>query len=292
MNYTKHEFKSGDKLFATQLNEMDAQIYKNYTDIANHSETISTLNDKVIGLSQLEAPKIVKSLDEMIDTSKHYVLDNYIYAWMSGDGEITPNFNNLADPTSEEWKTGYRVNSSFQFVEHEPNSCSYFIPFTKGDIIRLKGIYLLTSGTPTAQNGYAYTRFITSNDGSTITGSLQISTSAPESTVVENGIETIDTSKIDGIKGDTHFLICGVVEDPNNIIITVNEEITYTTADDRTYVWKNTGINYTSTIYTDIVGVLGENNVIYLSDNNLPSGQYTLKYQNNDYAPIGTYVIE
>lgn len=291
MSYTKHEFKSGDKLFATQLNEMDAQIYKNYTDIANHSENISALNNKVIGLSQLEAPKIVMSLDEMTDTSKHYVLDNYIYAWMSGKGEISPNFNNLADPTNEGWKTGYRVNSSFQFVEHEPNSCSYFIPFTKGDIIRLKGIYLLTTGTPTAGNGYAYTRFITSNDGSTITGSVQISTAAPESTVVENGIETIDTSKIDGIRGSTHFLICGVVEDPNNIIITVNEEITYTT-NDISYAWKNTGINYTSTIYTDIVGVLGENNVIYLSDNNLPSGQYTLKYQNNDYAPIGTYVIE
>ena len=270
---------------------MDAQIYKNYTDIADHSENISTLNNKVIGLSQLEAPKIVMSLDEMTDTSKHYVLDNYIYAWMSGKGEISPNFNNLADPTNEGWKTGYRVNSSYQYVENEPNSCSYFIPFTQGDIIRLKGIYLLTTGTPTAENGYAYTRFITSNDGSTITGSVQISTAAPESTVVENGIETIDTSKIDGLYGDTHFIICGVVEDPNNIIITVNEEITYTT-NDISYAWRNTGINYTSTIYTDIVGVLGENNVIYLSDNNLPSGSYTLKYQNNDYAPIGTYVIE
>ena len=82
MSYTKHEFKSGDKLFATQLNEMDAQIYKNCTDIANHSENISTLNDKVIGLSQLEAPKIVMSLDEMTDTSKHSILDNYIYAYM------------------------------------------------------------------------------------------------------------------------------------------------------------------------------------------------------------------
>lgn len=290
MSYTKHEFKSGDKLFATQLNEMDAQIYKNHTDIANHSENISALNDKVIGLSQLEAPKIVMSLDEMTDTSKHYVLDNYIYAWMRGEDEISPNFNNLADPTNEGWKTGYRINSSYQYAVSEANQCSQFIPFTPGDIIRLKGIYLLTTGLPTAENGYAYTRFITSNDGSTITGSVQISTAAPESTVVENGIETIDTSKIDGLLGDTHFIICGVVEDPNNVIITVNEEITYTT--NTTYKWKNTGINYTSTIYTDIVGVLSENNVIYLSDNNLPSGQYTLKYQNNDYAPIGTYVIE
>lgn len=290
MSYTKHEFKSGDKLFASQLNEMDEQIYKNSADIADHGTNISALNDKVAGLTQLEAPKIVMSLDKMTDTSKHYVLDNYIYAWMNGEGEISPNFNNLADLTSEEWKTGYRVNSSFQYVENEPNSCSHFIPFTKGDVIRLKGIYLSTTGSPTAENGYAYTRFVTSNDGSTITGSVQIATMAPEASVIENGIETIDTDKIDGIGGDTHFIICGVVEDPNNVIITVNEEITYST--DTSYAWKNTGIKYTPTIYTDIVGVLGENNVIYLSDNNLPSGEYTLKYQNNDYAPIGTYVIE
>jgi hypothetical protein len=49
----------------------------------------------------------------MTDTSKHYVLDNYIYAWMKGDGNLSPNFENLADTTSEEWKTGWRVNSSF-----------------------------------------------------------------------------------------------------------------------------------------------------------------------------------
>ena len=189
---------------------MDAQIYKNYTDIADHSEIISALNDKVIGLSQLEAPKIVMSLDEMTDTSKHYVLDNYIYAWMSGKGEISPNFNNLADPTNEGWKTGYRVNSSYQYVENEPNSCSYFIPFTPGDIIRLKGIYLLTTGTPTAENGYAYTRFITSNDGSTITGSVQISTAAPESTVVKTALKRLTLQKLT-VYMATHILLSVVL---------------------------------------------------------------------------------
>lgn len=29
MAYTKHEFKSGEKLYASQLNEMDEQIAKN-----------------------------------------------------------------------------------------------------------------------------------------------------------------------------------------------------------------------------------------------------------------------
>lgn len=33
MSYTKHEFQSGEKLYASELNEMDEQIYKNSQDI-------------------------------------------------------------------------------------------------------------------------------------------------------------------------------------------------------------------------------------------------------------------
>lgn len=35
MNYTKHEFKSGEKLYATDLNEMDEQIFQNAEKIKN-----------------------------------------------------------------------------------------------------------------------------------------------------------------------------------------------------------------------------------------------------------------
>ena len=35
MSYTKHEFQSGQKLYASALNEMEEQIYQNTEDIAS-----------------------------------------------------------------------------------------------------------------------------------------------------------------------------------------------------------------------------------------------------------------
>ena len=39
MSYTKHNFQSGAKLYANELNEMDEQIYKNTEQIANSDST-------------------------------------------------------------------------------------------------------------------------------------------------------------------------------------------------------------------------------------------------------------
>lgn len=38
MSYTKHDFKSGEKLYAQQLNEMDEQIFKNTEETSKLSE--------------------------------------------------------------------------------------------------------------------------------------------------------------------------------------------------------------------------------------------------------------
>ena len=40
MAYTAHEFKSGEKLYAAQLNEMDAQIERNAESVASLSEDV------------------------------------------------------------------------------------------------------------------------------------------------------------------------------------------------------------------------------------------------------------
>jgi hypothetical protein len=74
------------------------------------------------------------------------------------------------------------------------------------------------------------------------------------------------------------------------VIVTIDEPITYTEIPESTetyYAWTDTGITYAPTFKTDLIGVLGENNVIYLSDT-LPSGTYTLKYPDDDYAVVGT----
>ena len=38
MSYTKQEFRSGDKLYASDLNKMDEQIHQNTEDISRLSE--------------------------------------------------------------------------------------------------------------------------------------------------------------------------------------------------------------------------------------------------------------
>ena len=249
-------------------------------------------------LSQIEPPTFVSSVSEMTDTNKQYVLDGSIYAYMSSGNGTIANFTNLADPTSEYWKDGYRINSSLAYTEAEYNTCTNLIPFTKGDIIRAVGIRLAVADYSeggeliSGGNGVAYTRFAYSTDGVNIGGTVQFHTACPEAITVVDGVEIIDTSLITMANGTpTHFCLVGVLEEtPDDVIITVNEDITYSQTTGHS--WKNTGISYTATIYTDLIGIVDENNVIRLSANNLPSGTYTLKYGDDSYETIGTITVE
>ena len=45
MAYTKHEFQSGEKLNAAQLNEMDEQIAKNEEELVKVSEKKAIINN-------------------------------------------------------------------------------------------------------------------------------------------------------------------------------------------------------------------------------------------------------
>ena len=52
MNYTKHEFKTGDKLYASQLNEMDDQIAKNEEDIEQLKNNTESFDNAVLFTEQ------------------------------------------------------------------------------------------------------------------------------------------------------------------------------------------------------------------------------------------------
>lgn len=53
MSYTKQNFKSKEKLYASDLNEMDEQIYQNTESINQLSEEISDLKENGTGTSGL-----------------------------------------------------------------------------------------------------------------------------------------------------------------------------------------------------------------------------------------------
>lgn len=94
MAYVKHEFKSGDKLYAHQLNEMDAQIYDNESrslksvlfsaqTLTEEQKAQARANIGATAGEDVEIADSVEWLNENGDTSKKYVLpDGYIYAYM------------------------------------------------------------------------------------------------------------------------------------------------------------------------------------------------------------------
>lgn len=117
MAYVKHEFKSGEKLYASQLNEMDDQIYNSV------SYTIQTLTEEQkaqaranIGATageDVEYADSVEWLNENGDTSKKYVLpDGYIYTWQYKKETVEHNANDgtgylNANPTGTWGNTPY-----------------------------------------------------------------------------------------------------------------------------------------------------------------------------------------
>lgn len=98
MAYTKHNFKSGDKLYASQLNEMDEQIYNSllYTEqtLTEAQKAQARANIGATAGDDVEYADSVEWLNENGDTSKKYVLpDGYIYTYTSKTVEVIHNAN-------------------------------------------------------------------------------------------------------------------------------------------------------------------------------------------------------
>ena len=57
-----------------------------------------------------------------------------------------PSYTNLADPTSSDWLTDYRWNSSGTVSSLSGSTVTNFVPIAEGDVIRFKGIDFSSSG--------------------------------------------------------------------------------------------------------------------------------------------------
>lgn len=258
-------------------------------------------------LGQIEAPKIVSSVDEMTDTSKHYVNQSTgtIWAYMKHEkhvaGSTVPNFTNVFD--ADKAMIGYRWSGSGKAPTSFPQGIlSDFITcnLSSGEhIIRIKNGRLHGNGS---NAGVAY--FTTNENSSAFAYSNNLAMTPTEEAdgVLAYKLGEANGSMISGY-ANTRYIRCVAVqynnenlvspqtlENAKQIIITIDEPITYTETEESTevyYEWTDTGISYAPTFKTDLVGVLGEDNVIYLSDN-LPSGTYTLKYLDDNYDTVGT----
>ena len=82
-----------------------------------------------------------------VDVSTYYKDGAIAIPSVTGDIEITitavesaPAYTNLADPTSEQWKTGYRISSS-GIVAQAGKTVSNPIDVVIGDVVRVKGVH-------------------------------------------------------------------------------------------------------------------------------------------------------
>ena len=256
------------------------------------------IKDKVIARVPLvkapEAPIFVDSLDKMTDTSKVYGYDGKLYAYITRGSGLVPNFTNLYDVKTMNNDTYIpkRVNSSGNYVDAENYYSTPFLelknPVPPGGVATL-----YTAGcTWRASDSYARIGLYPAAEHSDyiVGGNTGPNNSASGWTheVLDGGIDKW-TRTNDKSRTLTHVRF--TIYDITNVettIITSDEEITY--REETISSWTPVA-TYTANLCTDIVGVVGDDNVIYVSSNNLPSGTYTLKAGDGISATTGTITV-
>lgn len=95
--------------------------------------TPEQLKDIANDVAESQKMDIVNSTEEMVDTTKNYILDGFIYSYMS------KNFANPESTGDDGWRKGYRINGNGGIEARSDTTVSNLIPCTQGDIIQVKG---------------------------------------------------------------------------------------------------------------------------------------------------------
>lgn len=257
-------------------------------DYYTEADKAEIVADVTASLSQIETPQIVSSVEEMTDTTKHYVLNGYIWAYRTttteGETVLVPNFTNVFDPDAA--LLNVRPSSSGTSAVTGAFTTDYLENMKAGNSFYVK----VPNYVAGSNNKFAY---YTNNSG-TLHG---LGVTNLSTLIADMGDGTYKITPGSEVPPYVRFsmVISSAeinVDDIRDVIITNNEPITYTeqvTPGETISEWYNTGISYAPTFKTDLIGVLGEGNVVYLSDN-LPAGTYTLKY-GDDYADVGSITV-
>lgn len=194
-------------------------------------------------LEQIPPPTWVESVDDMTDTSKHYVLleTGNIWAYMTTrktlPDETVPAYTNLMDDPGAYIKEGYRYSLSGGAFKEQTTDCAIVIPFSFiGECtLRVRGADI--DGCAYANNIY----FGTTNSAFTTEpqGSRTNSIDA-------NGDLVINFSTSAALTGSPKYAVFGVAAgvDASTLIVTLNEEIADKTVPGGTETvtdWTDTG---------------------------------------------------
>ncbi|MBQ5840630.1 MAG: hypothetical protein IIW40_01610, partial [Clostridia bacterium] len=181
------------------------------------------------------------------DTGKIYVLpDGYLYMWLPTvtEGETVPNFTNLMDQPGAYIKDGYRYSHSSAAFKECSTDCAIVVPISS-----TAGAFTLRVKEATLDGAAYMTSAYFGTNNQTFSGSND--NTKFEYADDNNGTVTFTQKSYSG--GYNYFVVhvaAGV--DAENLIVTRNEPITYTTTEGGTeYAWRNTGRNLTPADYED-----------------------------------------
>ena len=216
--------------------------------------------EKVPYVKVAEQPTFVNSVAEMTDTSKMYVLntDGMFYSFAQREivtpGESKPNFTNIMDDSRAFVKTKSRYSHSGQKWNEYTGGDSIVIPLhhepNTTTVVRVRGT--------TKDTGYSYV--YQGDTSSAFTNSLSIGT---WSTNASGDIVLTLSPTSGGFQGYITFTV-NIIADVSKLIVTKNQEITYTTSEGKTEIiteWSSTGISYNQPSDNEPRLVIAENEI-------------------------------
>lgn len=225
----------------TSVNGKTGAVVLSASDVGATTEAwvntqINTL--KAQGVQQV--PLFANSIEDCTDKTKFYVLpDGFIYACVketiATEGETVPNFTNLLNDSRTIIKTGKRFSTSNVAWKDVTGGTSYLVPIPTGSVtLRVRNY---------THAGYeAVYGFTDENTYKATLSSTGMGTSTGEKAV------TFTNS------ASNYAVFCSKPESVE--IITVNEEITYTTTQGGTETvetWKSTGHAFVPADYEDTI---------------------------------------
>lgn len=221
---------------------------------------------KVPYVKVAEHPICVNSIAEMTDTSKMYVLneDGMYYAYMrkevTTEGETVPNFTNLMDDPNAYAKKGYRYSHSGGAFKEQASDCAIVVPIQKTTslVLRTRGGNYVNCAYPTSaylgtsNEVFPTTTAATPTNGTSSNGDTYLNLTLPSSADYKYVVFHISSNV-----------------DLDTLIVTANEEITYTTTEGGTTIveeWVNTGISYNQPANYESRVIANEQNIADLKN--------------------------
>ena len=270
---------------------MDLSAYAKTVEVVKTVNGLLPGPDGNVEVTEQE-PEVVASPDEFVDTSKKYVLpDGYIYAYRKKfiPGGTTPNFTNqlpiALDPLTMSgpldgvgYKQNVRYNADWEnkvFIEESYTGKNTYstgiIKVNNGDVVRINAMGIDTgdgAGSPPIQfvteEFAAGAGFYSANLSSIVAGGGKYTLTGQYENGLLSDVEIHINQETFGWVAQYHnirYLTLRIrnTTPPNSVIVTVNEEITYTVTEDRyEWSWENTGEPYVKPDYLGMITALEE----------------------------------